>query len=62
MKKTSNISKNNSWVGKRVTVRVGKISLRVGSCPPLPTLGYATALQAPIPKRPQVRFRQEDAI
>ena len=31
-----------SRVGKRATVRVGKISLRVGSCPPLPTLSYAT--------------------
>ena len=33
-----------SRVGKIVTVRVGKISLRVGSCPPLPTLTYATEL------------------
>ena len=47
IKTTSNcaITTVLSRVGKRVTVRVGKISLRVGSCPPLPTLSYATAVE-----------------
>ena len=40
---TGQITTVLSRVGKRVTLRVGKISLRVGSCPPLPTLGYTTA-------------------
>ena len=47
IKTTSNcaITTVLSRVGKRVTVRVGKISLRVGSCPPLPTLSYATGFR-----------------
>ena len=52
IKTTSNcaITTVLSRVGKRVTVRVGKISLRVGSCPPLPTLSYATAYHSTTPR------------
>ena len=50
-----------SRVGKRVTVRVGKISLRVGSCPPLPTLSYATDLN-PEPRYGNFIIQQTELI